>query len=84
MFKGLSMESRNTQTQNCAPIQCTVLPRNVVSKVLKTNLILQSMMTVLFDGQPKVRDCVKSRTLPESVRTEKKRDDLQMYTLVSK
>ena len=24
----LSMESRNIQTQNCAPIQCTVWPRN--------------------------------------------------------
>ena len=28
MFKDLSMESRNIQTQNCAPIQCTVWPRN--------------------------------------------------------
>ena len=24
MFKDLSLESRNIQTQNCAPIQCTV------------------------------------------------------------
>ena len=28
MFKDLSLESRNIQTQNCAPIQCTVWPRN--------------------------------------------------------
>ena len=27
-FRDLSLESRNTQTQNCAPIQCTVWPRN--------------------------------------------------------
>ena len=30
MFKDLSLESRNIQTQNCAPIQCTIWPRNVV------------------------------------------------------
>ena len=29
MIKDLSLESRNTQTQYCAPIQCTVRPRNV-------------------------------------------------------
>ena len=29
MFKDLSLESTNIQTQNCAPIQCTVWPRNV-------------------------------------------------------
>ena len=28
MFKDLSLEYRNIQTQNCAPIQCTVWPRN--------------------------------------------------------
>ena len=28
MFKDLSLESRNIQTQYCAPIQCTVSPRN--------------------------------------------------------
>ena len=28
MYKDFSMESRNIQTQNCAPIQCTVWPRN--------------------------------------------------------
>ena len=28
MFKDLSLESRNIQTQNFAPIQCTVWPRN--------------------------------------------------------
>ena len=28
IFKDLSRESRNIQTQNCAPIQCTVWPRN--------------------------------------------------------
>ena len=28
MFKDLSLESRNINTQNCAPIQCTVWPRN--------------------------------------------------------
>ena len=27
MLKDLSLESRNIQTQNCAPIQCTVWPR---------------------------------------------------------
>ena len=30
MFKDLSLESRNIQTQNCAPMQCTIWPRNVV------------------------------------------------------
>ena len=29
MFKDLSLESRIIQTQNCAPIQCIVWPRNV-------------------------------------------------------
>ena len=29
-FIDLSQESRNIQTQNCAPIQCTVWPRNIV------------------------------------------------------
>ena len=29
MLKQLPLESRNIQTQNCAPIQCTVWPRNV-------------------------------------------------------
>ena len=28
MFKVLSLESRNIQTENCVPIQCTVWPRN--------------------------------------------------------
>ena len=28
MFKVLSLESRNIQTQNCGPIQCTVCLRN--------------------------------------------------------
>ena len=28
IFKDLSLESRDIQTQNCAPIQCTVWPRN--------------------------------------------------------
>ena len=28
MFKDLSLESRNIQTQNCAPIKCTLWPRN--------------------------------------------------------
>ena len=32
IFKDLSLESRNIQTQNCAPIQCTVWPRNVGAK----------------------------------------------------
>ena len=32
MFRYLSLESRNTQTQNCAPIQCTVWPRNGCQK----------------------------------------------------
>ena len=31
MFKNLSLESRTIQTQNCAPIQCTVWPRNDLS-----------------------------------------------------
>ena len=35
MFKDLSMESRNTQTQKCAPIQCTIGARNVEEKVPK-------------------------------------------------
>ena len=30
MFKTLSLEFRNMQTQNCVPIQCTVWPRDVV------------------------------------------------------
>ena len=29
IFEDLSLESGNIQTQNCAPIQCTVWPRNV-------------------------------------------------------
>ena len=29
MFNDLSLESRNPQTQDCAPILCTVWPRNV-------------------------------------------------------
>ena len=29
MFKDLSLEPRKIQTQNCAPSQCTVWPRNV-------------------------------------------------------
>ena len=29
MFKDLSLESRNKQTQNRAPIQCANWPRNV-------------------------------------------------------
>ena len=31
-FKDLSLESRNIKTQNCAPIQCTVWPRNALQK----------------------------------------------------
>ena len=27
LLKGLALESRNIQTQKCAPIQCTVWPR---------------------------------------------------------
>ena len=27
-FKDLSVESRNMQAKNCAPIQCTIWPRN--------------------------------------------------------
>ena len=39
MFKDLSLESRNIQTENCAPIQCTVWPRNVeVEDLLKKQL----------------------------------------------
>ena len=34
MFKDLSLESRNIQTQNCAPIQCRVWPRNEGTIVL--------------------------------------------------
>ena len=29
-FIDLSQESRNKQTQNCVPIQCTVWPQNIV------------------------------------------------------
>ena len=35
MFKYLSLESRNIQAQNCAPIQCTVWPRNDVTECNK-------------------------------------------------
>ena len=31
IFMRNPLESTNTQTQNCAPIQCTVWPRNVLS-----------------------------------------------------
>ena len=31
IIKDLSLESRNMQTQNCAPIQCTVWPRSAFS-----------------------------------------------------
>ena len=34
MFKDLSLKSRNIQTQNCAPIQCTVWPRDVLRGVI--------------------------------------------------
>ena len=41
LFKYLSPESRNTMTQNCAPIQCTVWPR-IVAKSLVYLLIIAS------------------------------------------
>ena len=31
MFKDMSVDSRNIQTQNCATIQCTIWPRNVIN-----------------------------------------------------
>ena len=34
MFRYLSLESSNIQSQNCAPIQCTVWPRNVKSALI--------------------------------------------------
>ena len=37
MFKDLSLESRNLQTQNCAPIRCTVCPRNEKILFLKSS-----------------------------------------------
>ena len=33
MFKDLFLESRNIQTQNYAPIQCTVWPRNEIYNI---------------------------------------------------
>ena len=33
MFKNLSLESRNIQTQNCTPIQCKVWPRNEFEQI---------------------------------------------------
>ena len=42
MFKDLSLESRNIQTQNCAPIQCTVWPRYVGAIAMKWFLLLMS------------------------------------------
>ena len=33
IFQDLSLESRNIQTQNCAPIQCKVWPRNAKKKL---------------------------------------------------
>ena len=37
MFKVLFLESRKIKTQNCAPIQCTVWPRNAVKAFRKLN-----------------------------------------------
>ena len=30
MFKGLSLEHKNIQTQKCAAIQCKIWPRNII------------------------------------------------------
>ena len=42
-FKGLSMKSRNIQTQNCAPVQYTVWPRNVVLHFFHIKIIFSQI-----------------------------------------
>ena len=46
MLKGFSLESRNIQTQNFAPIQCTVWPRNEEKNEL---LFLKNCLFSIFN-----------------------------------
>ena len=48
MFKVLFLESRKIKTQNCAPIQCTVWPRNAVKAFRKLNKTTRACIFHLF------------------------------------
>ena len=58
MFKYLCLEPRNIQTQNFAPIQCTVWPRNCIRYLVICYCILNPVNIYCFDTVYTALSCI--------------------------